>query len=95
MHRWHKWILVKVGLEVLKSLAMNIYFGLNLGRAVCECTLQWRHNERDDVSNHRCIDCLLNRFFQAQIKANLTDPRHWPLWGESTGDQWIPLTNGQ
>ena len=24
---------------------------------------QWRHNERDGVSNHRCYDCLLNRLF--------------------------------
>ena len=22
-------------------------------------------------------------------------PRHWPLWGESNGDRWIPLKNGQ
>ena len=34
-------------------------------------------------------------FVQVQIKENLKDPRHWHLWGESTGDQWIPLTNGQ
>ena len=27
-------------------------------------TLQWRHNERDGISNHRCLYCLLN-FFQA------------------------------
>ena len=27
-------------------------------------TSQWRHNERDGVSNHRCIDCLLNRVFR-------------------------------
>ena len=26
-------------------------------------TLLWRHNKRDGVPNHRCIDCLLNRFF--------------------------------
>ena len=25
--------------------------------------LQWRHNERDSVSNHRRLDCLLNRLF--------------------------------
>ena len=25
--------------------------------------LQWRHNERDGVSNHRRLDCLLNRLF--------------------------------
>ena len=22
-------------------------------------------------------------------------PRHWPLWGEFTGDRWIPRRNGQ
>ena len=22
-------------------------------------------------------------------------PRHWPLWGEFTGDRWIPCTKGQ
>ena len=22
-------------------------------------------------------------------------PRHWPLWWESSGDRWIPLTKGQ
>ena len=30
--------------------------------------LQWRHNERDGVSNHQAHDCLLNRLFKAQIK---------------------------
>ena len=30
--------------------------------------LQWRHNERDDVSNHRRLDCLLNRFFRRKSK---------------------------
>ena len=24
---------------------------------------QWRHNEREDVSNHRCFDRLLNRLY--------------------------------
>ena len=26
-------------------------------------SLQWRHNERDGVSNHGRIDCVLNRLF--------------------------------
>ena len=34
-------------------------------------------------------------FVQAQIKENKKVPRHWPLWGESTCDRWIPLTKGQ
>ena len=30
--------------------------------------LQWRHNERDGVSNHRRHDCLLNRLFRRRSK---------------------------
>ena len=37
------------------------------------CTLKWRHNGCDSISNHQ------------QIKA----PRRWPLCGEFTGDRWI------
>ena len=32
--------------------------------------LQWRHNERNGVSNHQPYDCLLYRLFKAQIKKN-------------------------
>ena len=32
---------------------------------------------------------------QAQIKENIKAPRHWPLWGEFTGDRWIPRTKDQ
>ena len=34
-------------------------------------------------------------FIQAQVNENIKTPRHWPLWGEFTGDRWIPRTNGQ
>ena len=34
-------------------------------------------------------------FVQAQIQENIKAPRHWPLWGEFTGDRWTPLTKGQ
>ena len=39
------------------DLQMTIYF-----------TLQWRHNERDGVSNRQPIDCLLNRLFRHRSK---------------------------
>ena len=29
-------------------------------------------------------------FIREQIKENIKAPRHWPLWGEFTGDRWIP-----
>ena len=45
-------------------------------------SLQWRHNERDGVSNHQSCNCLLNRLFKARIKENIKAPCHWPLcWG--------------
>ena len=34
-------------------------------------------------------------FIQAQIMENIKALRHWPLWGEFTGDRWIPRTKGQ
>ena len=34
-------------------------------------------------------------FIQLQIKENIKALRHWPLWGEFTGDRWIPHTKGQ
>ena len=58
-------------------------------------TLQWRHNERDGVSNHRADSLVAQPFVQTQIKENTEAPRHWPLWGESPGDRWIPLSKGQ
>ena len=58
-------------------------------------SLQWRHNERDGVLNHQPYDCLLSRLFKAQIKENIKAPRDWLLWGEFTGDRWIPRTKGQ
>ena len=54
-------------------------------------TLQWHHNECDGVSNHQHLDCLLNHLFR-HIKENIKALRYWPLWEESTGDRWIPLT---
>ena len=32
------------------------------------CTLQWRHNGHDSVSNHQTHDCLLNRLFRRRSK---------------------------
>ena len=34
-------------------------------------------------------------FIQAQIKENIKTARHWPLWGEFTGDRWLPRTKGK
>ena len=56
--------------------------------------LQWRHKEHDVVSNHRRIDCILSHLFRDRPKKalNIKALHHWVLWGEFTGDQWIPCT---
>ena len=71
----------------------NQYYGYwwpGDARSKGNSSLQWRHNERDGVSNHQPHDCLLNPFIQAQIKENIKALRHRPLCWEFTGDRWIP-----
>ena len=58
-------------------------------------TLQSRHNGHLGVSTHQPHHCLLNRLFWRRSKKNIKAPRHWPLWGEFTGDLWIPHRKGQ
>ena len=41
------------------------------------------------------VSLFTHLFAQAQIEENIKAPRHWPLWGEFTGHQWIPRTKGQ
>ena len=50
-------------------------------------SLHWRHNERDSVSNHRCLDCLSNRLFWRRSQ-KISKPcvtgfcegnHHWPV----------------
>ena len=38
--------------------------------------LQWRHNERNGVSNHLHLDCLFNRLFRL-TKKDTKAPCHW------------------
>ena len=51
-------------------------------------SLQWRHNERDVVSNHRRLDCLLKRLFRCRLnktsKLRVTGlcERNSPVTGE-------------
>ena len=46
-------------------------------------TSQWRHNERDGVSNQRRLDCLLNRLFRRRSNKNQSSASlafvGWPL----------------
>ena len=40
------------------------------------------------------LTIVYSTLYSAQIKEEIKAPRHWPLWGEFTGDRWIPRTKG-
>ena len=42
--------------------------GTNISAIWFIIALRWRHNERDDISNHQPHDCLLNRLFRRRSK---------------------------
>ena len=48
--------------------------------------LQWRHNERDGVSNHRRLHCLINHLLRHRLKKTSK------LLVTGLCDRWIPLT---
>ena len=68
-----------------KDIAHHVHL---IGSLLEMWSLQWRHNERDGVSIVYSTVC------SDADQRNAKAPRHWPLWGEFTGDQWIPRTNG-
>ena len=73
------------------DLSLCFFFAISvcLKRAASQretTPIQWRHYERDGVSNEQPHDCLLKHLFRHLIKENIEDPRHCPLWGEFTGE---------
>ena len=47
------------------------------------------------VSNSPASPLFTQLFIQVHIKKDIKALHHWPLWGEFTGDWWIPRTKGQ
>ena len=75
------------------STAMWICFRINLFHSTIYITVtsQWaRWHLKSPASR-----LFIQAFIQAQIKESIKVLHHWPLWGEFTGDRWIPRTNGQ
>ena len=59
-------------------------------------TLRW--SRKWNPSSHYSdviVSAIASRLFAqpfVKIKGNIKAPCHWPLWGESNGDWWFPLT---
>ena len=41
------------------------------------------------------VTIVYSTVYSGADQINIKTTRHWPLWGESTGDRWIPRTKGQ
>ena len=53
---------------MIDDLLPSMVLDNHLPRKSTSSSLQWRHNERDSVSNHQPHDCLLNRLFRCRSK---------------------------
>ena len=42
-----------------------------------------------------CVSIVCSTVCSGADQRNIKSPRHRPLWGESPGDRWIPLTKDQ
>ena len=89
------------------DIMSHIFQRKHLHNAITISTLNWSISSLDLHSSHN-NDVIMNAtasqpvirlftqlFIQSQIKENMKAPRYWPLWGEFTGDRWIPRTKGQ
>ena len=61
--KWHK---VPPNLRRVGTVVSNLL--LAYSEYTLTSPLQWRHNERDDVSNHQPHDCLLDLLFRRRSK---------------------------
>ena len=52
----------------MEGLYVGYRYNRNVGLSPVDIALQWRHNERDAVSNQRRLECLLNRLFRRRSK---------------------------
>ena len=81
---------------ILNLLTQIRHAHILLWRTFRYTTLQWRHNERDGVSNHQPHDCLLNRSSDAdqrkhQSSASLAFVREIHRWPVNSPHKW-PVT---
>ena len=58
------------------------------------CSLRWRHNDHEGVSNHQPHGCLLNRLFRRRSKKTSKLCVTGLCVGKSP-DRWLPRTKGQ
>ena len=84
-----------------KSKDKKLHLTVSLGCAVVTCLRPWYlitvtsyllGTRASQITSPRI---LYSAVYSGTDQRNFKSPRHWPLWGEFTGDRWIPYTKGQ
>ena len=65
---WMAWICDHMHMKNIICNTFTCQTATEFGTWINTYPLQWRHNERDSVSNHQPHDCLLNRLFRRRSK---------------------------
>ena len=66
--KMHSWIMIMTIFEMCVLTGMCYKLLQSWCRLLKSGSLQWCHNQRDGVSNHLRLDCLLNRLFWCRSK---------------------------
>ena len=81
------WVGSLYGQRMMSTLGVPVWYNVNPRNDgwYQRHSLQWRHNERDGISNHRRLDCLLNHLIGAdqrkyQNSASLAFVREIHRW---------------
>ena len=57
---------------------------------VCCKTLQWRHKRARWSLKITSVSIVCSTVCSGPDQRKHQSSAHWPLWGESTGDRWVP-----
>ena len=60
--------------------------------SVSNTPLQWRHHERDGISNHQRVDCLPSRLFRRRSKKRASNEGNVSIWWRHLVDWLSPAT---
>ena len=67
--KYHQLCNEEINILIVKTQASRCRFHATSSiLVIIDSSLQWRHKERDFVSNHHRLDCLLNHFFKCRSK---------------------------
>ena len=106
-HQWLNAVSGRISLRFISNIyERRLLFGAREVRASLKAMAQRRssHNalpHYNDVtmdviaSQITSLTVVYSTVYSDADQRNIKAPRHWPVWGEFTGDRWIPRTNGQ